>query len=1257
MKKLFLAIGIFILIPFQFLFAGKEDLQKGWDSFIINKREEAKKYFLAATQSDDSKAEGFLGLAFLAKEQDNAPEAFDRFVSFFNSSDNPLPYTYALWNTACLNPDYGKKSPEQLKFLEKLLTNPKTTLTLKAMTLSMLGKHYEVLGNFSKASSYYNQIQAINNWKIVGTFENISSSGFDKNYPPVYAKSANESYPNKVGVPVQWIDIPGARKDQWVDFSYFFYYNQSIMFGQTFINSPDSRDALLRIGTSGSLKVWLNDKLVSSFSEETNNDLDTYLIKVKLAKGNNRLLLQIGESEDIGACNFMVRLSDMNEKNFSDITYNKEFVPYNTGDTTYTAELQSNPYEVFFQNKIKEQPNNILNYLLLTEAYSRNEKKHEMRKVLKTAREIAPNSSTVSYLMLTLYLKTKNRTFLSKEIEWLKAHDPDNYFALTYRVEEEFDKEDYDDAALVLNKLESIYGTQNKANLQYLLQNRIKIAAQKDQVEQMTKLVNEAYEKFPDVYAIVNMKTLLEKAITKDTKKVITIWEKYVRDNYSESAYLNLAQCYFDIARVDKALKVYEMLIKDEPLSIGYVSTLGDKYYDLQRYNDAAGCYLKCIKQSPYISTYWSALGQTYEQLGKKDQAIDAYRKSLLYRPTAYKEREKLRNLENKKDIFTNFDSVDIYQLAKNASSSQQFPDDNSLVLLHDVQKVVYKEGASEAKENILIKVLNKEGVDEWKEYGIGYNYYTQKLIIEKAEIIKSNGSKVSAERKDNNIVFTALEPGDAIHVLYRVQDFYSGILATQFWDKQYMSGFYPCQKVKYSLLVDKSIKFQYKTLNTDITPAKKDIENFTLYSWETNNEPALKQERYMPPLTDVAKVLYISSIPDWKFVSSWYTDLAKTKAKAEYEVKEALDEMFAGKTNLTQLQKAKMIYEFIVDNIRYSSVSFRQSGHIPQKAITTLNTRLGDCKDVSTLFAAMCHAEGIPVSLMLVDTRDNGAHDMLLPSIDFNHCIAKANADGKDYIIEMTSDKIPFGAMPEELKKAFALEINIFGNTPADAPVYLNPPTRLPNILERSADVSFDGTTMNVKKENMRTGNFIPGLKATFLDKSKEDREKRMLETIATDYPAKVKLTSLDFVNLDSFSDSIQYRYSFSVNDAFTKIGGILICKLPWSDRIESIDFLSSDTRKLPIEFWNYVSADKQKEMLNIIIPQGKTVVEMPKSQKFSCFLADYSIRYEKQGNKIVAIREITYKDDYVPVNKYSELKSFYANIVAADAEQIAFK
>src|SRR5690606_13784189 len=129
--------------------------------------------------------------------------------------------------------------------------------------------------------------------------------------------------------------------------------------------------------------------------------------------------------------------------------------------------------------------------------------------------------------------------------------------------------------------------------------------------------------------------------------------------------------------------------------------------------------------------------------------------------------------------------------LAKAAPAAAAYPEDRSLIVHDEVQRVVYKSGASEEKHIFVLKVLDERGVDDWKEYSIGYNS-EQRIIIEKAEVIKVNGTKVPAETNGNQLVFTNLEAGDAIHFTYKLENYNQGRLASHFWDKYYFTHSLP---------------------------------------------------------------------------------------------------------------------------------------------------------------------------------------------------------------------------------------------------------------------------------------------------------------------------------------------------------------------------------------------------------------------------------------------------------------------------------
>jgi len=575
---------------------------------------------------------------------------------------------------------------------------------------------------------------------------------------------------------------------------------------------------------------------------------------------------------------------------------------------------------------------------------------------------------------------------------------------------------------------------------------------------------------------------------------------------------------------------------------------------------------------------------------------------------------------------------------------------------LEEVQKIVYSGGASEEKHIYVIKVFNADGVKYWKNYSI---YYTnmQRLVIEKAEVVKSNGNKVTAETSDSEIAFTSLEPGDAIHITYKIENYLLGKLSPYFWDKHYFSGGTPSLKSKYSLLVSPDVKFQYKFSGTEIKPSVNNLPDFDLYVWENANQPSLKYEDKMPKFSDVSNVLFLSSFPDWTYISNWYYDISSTKAKSDFEVKETVSNLFKGKEDLPKLEKVRKIYNFIVNNIRYSHVSFLQSGLIPQKASNVLNTKMGDCKDVSTLFVAMCKEIGVTANLVLIDTRDNGKKDMLLPSIDFNHCIAKTTIDNKDYYVELTSDFFPFNSVGSHLIDAFALDVVNEADKKTVDIAFLNPPARMKNIVSRVTTITIDDKNLNIEKTNYKTGIFAADMRSSYRDIGVKEQEKGLLESLTGEYP-NIQLNSFEFTKgLKDNSDSLTYKYSYTGYNALTDVTGLSLFSLPWASKANPKDFIFNKKREFPFDLYNFSYYDSDIETMTIIIPRGKYLAEIPKSYKYSCSVADYYLTFKVVKSTIVAKRELKYKQSIVPLDKIKEFADFYKKVITADTKQIAIR
>lgn len=1244
--KLFLFTNLLFFFSFQYTIA-QNSLEKGWQSFYVNDIKNARKYFLeTVTTSPQDKAEAHLALSLLATVDQKPENAFSEFMNFYRSTDNIQPYLFALWTTQSLLEGYEKKDKGQLSLLNTLISNPQLNSTLLAMAHAQLGYHYNVVNDAKMAVSEFNKIGAIEKWQIVGEFENISGSGFDKNYEPINYPQQDHTFINKYGAQIHWFNVSGTKNDKWIDLTYSLHAENSIVYAQTFINSPADQEIQLRMGNSGSLKVWLNDQLVFLEPEERNNDMDTYIVQAKLHKGNNRLLLQVGESE-VGRSNFLVRITDLSGKLLNGLTYSQSFQSYSK-ETSYEAKVIPISAENFFSSLIEQYPDKIINYLLLAETYLRNDKNYEARKVLMKAQKLAPECSYLYKQLIELYVRDENKTELAVALEWMKDHDPTDKYSLLLVIEEELGKENYKVAEEKVKLLEDLYG-ENETTLTY----RIKLAGVNNKQVEVLDLAEKGYKQYPDYYSFVTLKHLIELQVNKNHIAAIAVLKKYLKTNNYDDVKILIANDYLDKGDKIMAIEMYKNLIKNNPTAPGYRDKLAALYFQLQDYTNAEFYYKEALKIAPQIDVYWFNLGKIYEAQNNTNEAANAYQKAINYYPHYYEAKRQLRRLLGKKEIFEYFEQPDVYAVYKNAPDKSSYPEDNSLVLLDEVQKVVYSGGASEEKHILEVKVFNAQGIDRWKQHQINY-FSMQDLLIEKAEVIKTNGSKVAAETNGGTVVFNSLEEGDAIHLTYRIENYQVGKLSPHFWDKCFFSHYYPYQKTKYSLLISPDVKFKYQFTQKEIEPVVSKQDDFDMYVWEQANQEGMKVEDRMPDISDVANVMHVSSLPDWTFISNWYYDLASTKAKSDFEVQETVARLFEGKSDMATIDKVQEIYNYIVKNIRYSSVSFLQSGLIPQKASKVLNTKIGDCKDVSTLFIAMCKEIGVDAQWVLVSTRDRGKKNLYLPSIDFNHCIAKFKLDEKEYYIELTSDYLPFNSMYGDLIEAYVLDIYNENAKAGITPVYLNPINRKQNVIYRNTAVSIAETDLNVKHTYYKTGIYAARTRSTYRDLGKQEQEKKM-EGVIGDNLSQVKLLSLNFKGLNERTDTIYADYEYTSFNSVISVGGLTLFSLPWANKTSSKDFIFSSNRKLPMEFDK--SLDSEIETITINIPENKVLAETPVSIQYSCPVADYTLTYKVDKNKIVSTRELKYKKDNVPLEEINSFSEFYKKVIAADAKQIALK
>lgn len=1246
-----LTIVLFFAISTSF--AQNTDYERGWQALGENNTKAAEDFFAKAMKNQSSFTDAYISNIYLKGYSGKEKTIMDFNDAFYGKVANPYPYIYALWFNDAVLGGYSKKEFErQQELARKLITDEKAPGTLNDAANYHMGMHYLYSNDLKKAKEYYNSIPTIRNWQYVGPFENLSQSGFYKNYGPLEHPEASAVFKSLTNADVKWFTPASEIYDGWTPMCYQFNRETAVVYAQNFVQSDKDQSLLLTLGFNGSVKVWVNDELIISENNERVTEMDAYAAKCNLKKGTNRVLVQLGFT-NASYPNFALKFTDDNFKAVKGITGSSVYAAYPKGSSTVQPKPIKQFAEDFFEKKLEAEPRNFVNYLLLTDVYLRSNKYIEARNTITKALEISPNNSLLRVKLVEALNKDNNRTLALEEIEKLKKADPESYLVMELNLKEMLENEKYDDLAELLKKRTALYG-EDLSSMSY----NILLLIHENKYNEMVTEVEKLFAKYPTNTKYLKLMYTIKKDVYKNKKAAIALYENFFKNNYNYDTYIDYSKVLSEDGSENKALDVLKMLAEYFPYTPSIFYRISDKYYGAKKYKDAEENTLKAIALSPYDESNWKQLGEIKNEMNDKEGALAAFNKSLQFNPNQYSLINQIRKINNKQEYYKLFPEADIDKIIKANKEEDAKNTDYGYYFIHDQKDVIiYPEGASEEYVTYIIKITNDKGVDKYKESSIGYGN-NQSLLIEKAEIIKKSGAKIEGERNENEIVFTNLEVGDIIIYKYRLQSYVYGRFAKDFWDTYYIGGQIYTNTVRYNILAPASYKFNYLLKEGNTAPVIKDIENFKMYSWEIKNLTPLKDEPFSPMNVDIGQMLHISSVQNWKDISDWYADVCNTKAEEDIEIINLHKKLFDGEKAMTQFEKARKIYNYIESNIKYSSVSFRQSAYVPQRPSKTLVTRLGDCKDLSSLFVTLAQMSGIPAQMVLVSTYNNGEKAMVLPSIEFNHCIAKAMLDGKEYYIELTDNYLPFASLPNNLNHALVLEIPSKNMGTTNGLQSLVAANRTKDVMKRNLEIKIDGTDLKVNVKTIRKGASSASTRSTYLNLDKDKQIEEMHRSISGDFKNTVKVNDISFKYLSELRDSVEYEYAYTVKDEVSEIGSLNTFKINFPDVIASLDKFSVDKKEYPINYIAYEDVDAYETVVTILAPAGKKFVEIPMNQFYTFGNMKYSLQYSLMlPGKLVVTRKFYPVRENISADKYPALKDFFEKIIKAEKKFIAFK
>ena len=1239
---------IYLVLLFTLNVFSQNDYSKVMDLLIANKREEARSLFDKQFSKYKDQSIDLLFLDAMIDEELGRLNYDDSLIKKLEKLENSKFFIDPFINTNFVmghvnESGYDELVYKKIDFLSqsKLFQNLDIVKYRKAISESKRLNHLE-------AKKYYSKLNVITDWQFCGVFENLNSSGLDTEYEPeIYAKNDKLFEANSNGK-IGWYTPKNVQSD-----GYHFFYNEreygsGIIFAQTFINVPENKEYILQFGTSSGIKIFIDDIEIATKYDTGKTNLNAFNYLISLDKGVHRLLIKV---ESSGSDYFSARILNKDLSAADELSFNSAYSEYSKSSLVNSEEIKLD-FESYLEALSSKNPNNILYKFYLFHAYEANSKKELAHNVIEGLDEKFPKSSLISKYFIRYYAMDEEQTKVEEIEKNIENNDKEYYYATLLKIK---DRSWLKDAPI--KELEE-YSKKSKKHISkyYSLMLDFMIASRLSNLDDMFYLLDDILKESNQNDKFVVLKASLYSSLKNDKGKYISILEDLISKTENFEAYNALINFYNDSNRKEDVKK----LMLKRILAYPDLNFLRDSFIQVlineNNYSEALKYIDQNLENFPYSFLNFEEKATIYSLMKKNKDAEQFYLKALSHNSSNSRLRKSLYDLTGTTDDIETIETKNIYDVIKKRRNTSLKGDYGVTLLIDEFIVNVLPEGGRKSKSRFAYEITSESGIENLKEYNL--DTYNVNLI--KSEIIKKNGSLVPAEVSSNTLVFTKLEIGDVIYIEY---DYYSnsyGRFYKDFNSSYTFNGAYPTVESIYTIIHPSGFNLNINVANGKIDFTEKKINNKIVKQWKKMNVSGLPMsEPFSPVDSDITNKVTVGTISSWKVIADWYSDLVKKNIKFDKVTQNAFNLIFPNGVNgLSENEKAEKIYKYICENITYSFLDFRQSGFVPQKPSKTISTKLGDCKDLSTLFVTLAEKAGLKSNLVLVLTNNNGFSAIPLPTNDFNHCIVRVLIDNKEVFLEMTDKYLPFKSLPVSLYKANALVIHFDKNQNSNL---ISIPFE--NVIKNEI---FTKTIIDIEEDKRSYTNFHSFIGASkayynelFSSATTEDVRKKEFEEMYNDKMNKnVIFNSSKLLTDNIFDKKIEFETKFNVNEKLQQLGSLKIVEIPFLDQVYTKNVISKDVRNYPIVYPNYENVHEYISEIVLNIPNDKKFVEIPESKTLKYKNHLYSINYNlSKQNQLIVKRSVSLNWDNVETSDYSEYKKYVEEVLATEEQIVGYK
>jgi len=386
------------------------------------------------------------------------------------------------------------------------------------------------------------------------------------------------------------------------------------------------------------------------------------------------------------------------------------------------------------------------------------------------------------------------------------------------------------------------------------------------------------------------------------------------------------------------------------------------------------------------------------------------------------------------------------------------------------------------------------------------------------------------------------------------------------------------------------------------------------------------------------------ADVKNWEEFGSWvHTNLLSNVSELPETTVNKVKELIKNET--TNEAKARIVYQFLQDKVRYISIQIGIGGWRPMLASDVDRLSYGDCKALTNYTKAMLDAVGIPSYYTILYSGANG-EDITkgFPRFQGDHVILGVPDGDKITWLECTSQEIPFGFIGDFTDDRDVLIITPEGGKIVHTTIY-----------------DFEDNTQDIKAEIKLENNGLVAASFNCVSKGLQYNHKYYLTNLKqkeiNDYYAdkwsNINGYSVEDIQLDNNKEEVVFTEKLTLNSLSycSSIGDDLLFSVNMFNQLNFIPPRIKD-RKQEL----FISEGfKDTDTYNILMPLNYTIDEIPEDKVIENKFGKYQVKYIKISDKeleyqrLFMLRKGTY-----PAEDYNEFRNFMKKVSKLDKTKI---